>query len=104
MPRLYDNGQHSIYRVNVRAVNRAFTHVTLASVNVKASSPSVAADWVLSYPHLCRIPGTGTMTITSAYKLRKQPVWLRKTGTLTARFDPRRIETVRLQPVTTTGE
>lgn len=105
MPRLYDNGQHSIYRVNVRAVNRAFTHVTIAAVNVKASSPSAAADWVLSYPGLCRIHGTtGSLQITHAYKLRRQPVWLKKIGTLTARFDLRSIETVRLAPVTATGE
>jgi len=97
MPRLSDSPPHAVYRVNVRAVNRAFTHVTIAAVNVKASSPSVAADWVLSYPHLCRIPGTGSMEITSAYKVRRQPVWLRKSGTLTARFDVRRIETLRLE-------
>lgn len=97
MPRLSDNGQHSIYRVNVRAVNREFTHVTIAAINVKASSPSVAADWVLSYPGLCRISGTGSLEVISAYKLRRQPVWLRKTGTLTARFDVRRTETVRLE-------
>ena len=96
MPRLSDNGQHSIYRVNVRATNGAYTHVTFAAVNVKASSPSVAADWVLSYPGLCRIPGTGTMTILGAYKVRRQPVWLKKIGTLTARFDVRHIETVPL--------
>lgn len=97
MPRLSDNGNHSIYRVSVRAVNREFTHVTLARVNVKASSPSIAAAWVLSYPDLCRIHGaTGSMTITAAYKLRRQPVWLRKIGTLTARFDVRHIETAPL--------
>jgi len=97
MPRLSDNGNHSIYRVSVRAVNREFTHVTIARVNVKASSPSVAADWVLSWPGLCRIHGaTGSMTVTAAYKLRRQPVWLRKIGTLTARFDTRYVETFRL--------
>jgi hypothetical protein len=97
MPILSDSPPHSVYRVNVRAVNRAFTHVTVAAVNVKASSPSTAAQWVLSYPGLCRIPGTGSMEVTQAYKLRRQPVWLRKHGTLTARFDVRSVETVRLE-------
>jgi hypothetical protein len=97
MPRLSDNPPHSVYRVNVRATNREFTHVTFAAINVKASSPSVAADWVLSYPGLCGIPGTGTMEIMSAYKVRRQPVWLRKAGTFTYRFDVRRVETVRLE-------
>ena len=97
MPILSDSPPHAVYRVNVRAVNRAFTHVTLAAVNVKASSPSRAAEWVLSYPHLCRVPGTGTVTVTHAYKVRRQPVWLRKSGTLTARFDVRSIETVQLE-------
>jgi hypothetical protein len=97
MPRLSDNPPHSVYRVNVRATSREFTHVTFASINVKASSPSVAADWVLSYPGLCRIPGTGTMQVLSAYKVRRQPVWLRKTGTLSCRFDVRNVETHRLE-------
>lgn len=96
MPKLSDNGNHSIYRVNVIASNREGTEQTWARINVKASTPTDAADWVLSYPHLCKVPGTGWAEVTTAYKLRKQPVWLRKHGTLTARFDVRTIETMPL--------
>lgn len=105
MPRLSDNGAHSIYRVTVRGTDRAYARVCEVKINVKASSPSVAADWVLSYPHLCRVPySTGSLQVLTAYKLKRQPVWLRKTGTLTARFDVRSIATMPLRPVTATGE
>jgi hypothetical protein len=96
MPRLYDNGDHKIYRVTLRGVNRAFTHVTIADVNIKASSPSVAADWALSYPHYCKVFGASTVQILNAYKVRKQPVWLRKHGSNTYRFDVRNVVTIPL--------
>ncbi len=91
--RLSDNGAHSIYRVKVQFTARDCRSGGDAVVYVKASSPSVASEWLLSYPHLAGITGaTGDMTVLNARKVRHQPVWLKKSGTRTARFDLRSIE------------
>jgi hypothetical protein len=100
MPRLSDNPPHSVYRVNVQAARfgRILAggqsiprDVTVVAVNVKASSPSVAVDWVLSYPHLAGLPANADVTeiIGTPYKLRRQPVWLKKHGARDCRFDVR---------------
>ena len=100
MPRLSDNPPYSIYRVTVRGTNRALTHGCEVRLNVKASSPSAAVHWVLSYPRLCRIPHfTGSLDVVTVYKLRRQPVWLRKSGTDRYRFDVRGVLEYRLTPV-----
>jgi hypothetical protein len=108
MPRLSDNQPHSVYRINARAARfgrilagsgiRIPRDVTVVAVDVMASSPSVAADWVLSYPHLAGLPANADVTeITHAYKLRRQPkVWLRRSGTRGYRFNVRRRETAPL--------
>jgi Holliday junction resolvase-like predicted endonuclease len=80
--RTSDNGGHSIYRVNV-----SFTG-GCAAVNVKASTPTAAAEWLLSYPQYAKLPASvDYMTVTHAYKLKRQPVWFKKYGRLDARFD-----------------
>lgn len=111
MPRLSDNPPHAVYRVNARAARygrilaggtRVPRDVTVVAVDVMASSPSMAADWVLSYPSLAGLPSNADLTeITHAYKLRRQPgVWLRKTGTRGYRFTLRHRESAPL-PYTT---
>jgi hypothetical protein len=112
MPRLSDNQPHSVYRINARAARfgrilagsgiRIPRDVTVVAVDVMASSPSVAADWVLSYPHLAGLPANADVTeITHAYKLRRQPkVWLRRSGTRGYRFNVRRRETAPLAETT----
>lgn len=109
MPRLYDSPSTTVYRVNARAARfgrilagsgtRIPRDVTLVAVNVKASSPTAAADWVLSYPQLAGMPANADLIEIEGrvYKLRRQPVWLKKSGTRSARFDVRRRETAPLQ-------
>lgn len=85
MYRNSDSPFTSIYRVNV-----SFTG-GYAAINVKASSPTAATEWVLSHPYEVRgLPSSAPyMEVTHSYKLRKQPVWLRKMGKYGARFDVR---------------
>lgn len=99
MYRTSDSGPHSIYRVTVYSSNYRSNTAALTRVNVKASSPTAAAEWVLTHPGLARVPSGDYMAVTAAYKLRKQPVWLKKTGTLTARFDMREIIPVSRVPL-----
>lgn len=87
MYRTYDAPTTSIYRVNV------VTDVGYYVLNVKASSPSAACDWVLTYPASAGYQYRDFAEVTNAYKLRKQPVWLKKIGTRTARFDLRKATT-----------
>jgi len=89
--RMYDSPSTSIYRVTLYYSSYRTGKAGLARVNVKASGPTAAAEWVLSHPGLARIPSNDYMAVTAAYKLRRQPVWLKKTGTLTARFDLREL-------------
>jgi hypothetical protein len=79
-----DNGQHSIYRVNL------VTDGGWYAVNVKASTPSDAARWVLCYPQYAGVHLRSFGKVTHAYKLKKQPVWLKKSGQFDARFDLRK--------------
>lgn len=82
MFRTSDSYPHSIYRVNVNFTGGC------AAVNVKASSPTAAAEWLLSYPQYAKLPASADyMEVTHAYKLRKQPVWFKKFGKLDTRFD-----------------
>lgn len=91
MFRTSDSAPHSIYRVNV-VFSKRFKGGGVAAVNVKASSPSAAAEWLVSYPQHAGLGYPDHMEVTHAYKLRRQPVWLKKAGTDTARFDARLIE------------
>lgn len=97
---LYDSYPHSIYRV---VIDFSGSTIILGGkiktyprgrvwINVKASSPTAAAKWAMCEPGLCRIPPSDYMALVTAYKIRRQPVWLKKAGTLTARFDLRRLE------------
>lgn len=86
---MYDSPLTSIYRVVVAWPGG------YARVNVKASSPSRASDWVLHYPMYAGLPGGSTlMQVTASYKLRNQPVWMKKSGHDDYRFDLRDIQTV----------
>lgn len=103
MPRLYDSPSTTVYRVNAVAARLGSIlpggtvvprDVTVVAVDVIASSPTAAADWLLSYPALAGLPANADLIeITHAYKRRRQPgVWLRKSGTRGYRFDVRRRE------------
>lgn len=84
---MYDSPLTSIYRVNVSGYDYRNSHAFHARVNVKASSPSKATAWLLNHPWAAKLPSHTTMEVTHAYKVRKQPVWLRKSGTSGYRFD-----------------
>lgn len=90
MIRTSDSPFHSIYRVNVVFSGRGKSGY--AAINVKADSPKAAYEWVLSYPQYTGIPSADYLEITHSYKLRKQPVWLRKHGYVNSRFDLRKVE------------
>ena len=83
----------NVYRVNVHFVQSQGVR-GVAAVNVKASSPARAQEWLLCYPHKAGLYSTSYMKVLSCYKLRKQPVWLKKLGTNGYRFDLRKIEGV----------
>jgi len=87
--RFYDSAQTSIYRVVCRnSLDSGL--VQLDTWNVKASSPTAAREWVLTHK------ATGRYSeIVTAYKVRRQPVWLRKVGTWGYRFDLRKREVFR---------
>jgi hypothetical protein len=90
---LSDNGNHSIYRVVLRNYrSNGVCHVD--TWNVKASSPSTAVSWALTY----RSYGL-SCTVLTYYKLRKQPVWLKKIGHWDSRFDLRKREVFRPTPL-----
>lgn len=81
--RISDAPQASVYRVNI------ITESHYAAVNVLASSPTAAREWLLSYPQYAGVPMRYSATVTHSYKLRRQPVWLRKIGHSSSRFDLR---------------
>ena len=100
MPRLYDSPSTTVYRVNAVATRFGGIlpggavvprDVTVVAVDVIASSPTAAIDWLLSYPWLAGMPASAdSIRVTHAYKKRRQPgVWLRKSGTDGYRFDIR---------------
>lgn len=94
MPRLYDNPSPNVYRVKVQYTARDCRSGGDAVVYVRASSPTAAADWLLSYPHLAGIKGaTGDMQVLDARKVQRPPVWLRKHGDRCYRFDLRKLVT-----------
>jgi hypothetical protein len=84
---MYDAPITSVYRVNVAGFDYRNNHAFHARVNVKASSPSKATEWLLRHPWAAHLPTHTSLEVTHAYKLRKQPkVWLRKAGTDGFRF------------------
>ena len=88
---MWDSPQTSIYRVNVAGYDHRTRRAFLARVNVKASCPSMAVKWLLAHPFDARLPMHTSMEVTHAYKLRRQPVWLNKTGHNHYRFDTREL-------------
>jgi hypothetical protein len=85
--RTSDSPSKVIYRVTVSGYDYRSYKAFMARVNVKASGPTAAAEWVLSYPDYAGLPRYTDLEILAAYKLKNQPVWLKKIGTNTARFD-----------------
>jgi hypothetical protein len=88
---MWDSPQTSIYRVTVSGYDSRTRECFLARVNVKASSPTMAVRWLLTYPYDARLPLHTSMQVTAAYKLRRQPVWLKKVGHNHYRFDIREL-------------
>lgn len=81
-----DNGGKNVYRVNVTGYDNRTRKSFHVRINVLASSPSKATMWVLTYPDEASLPSFTSAEILSVYKLRKQPVWLRKRGYRNYRF------------------
>lgn len=83
---LYDYPSNNVYRVNVSGYDNRTESAFYARLNVKASSPTSASNWVCTYTHEAGLPPHTTLEVTHAYKLRKVPVWLRKIGKYNYRF------------------
>lgn len=88
---MWDSPNTSIYRVEVAGYDSRTCKAFLARVNVKASSPSMAVEWLLAHPFDARLPIHTSLEVTRAHKLRKQPVWLNKAGHYHYRFDLREL-------------
>ncbi|MCX4554156.1 hypothetical protein [Streptomyces sp. NBC_01500] len=78
--RMYDSPLTSIYRVTVNGYDYRTHKAFIARINVKASSPKAAREWVISYPHYAGLPRYTSLEVMTQYKLKKS-------GTNTARFD-----------------